>query len=97
VLQSYAEYETTVLTVKLRGRRIVEFPGPPQKYLAQFCTLPAENHHRRHPRAALPGHMIFGLIGTDIIMLALLGKEREPGKRKCVCGNLEFGADLNPR
>jgi hypothetical protein len=48
VLQSYAEYETTVLTVKLRGRRIVGILGSPNKYNAQhhfsvgynaFCTL----------------------------------------------------------
>jgi hypothetical protein len=35
VLQSYAEYETTVLTVKLRGRRIVGIWGPLIKYNAQ--------------------------------------------------------------
>ena len=73
-------YETSVLTVKLRGRRIAEIFKSSNVYIAQSYSSPAESHPGRNPFAALPGYLVFGLTGTDIIMLALLGKEREPGK-----------------
>jgi hypothetical protein len=77
VLQSYAEYETTVLTVKLRGRKIVENLGP-QPNIMLSNVFPSATTHLAY--RSIPYHSyLFVWIDHEqnTIILVLVGKERD--------------------